>query len=271
METGTSFTRALFHAKRSGCDIINMSYGEASAVLDHNNSSSRYKRLVDNLVNEHGVTFVSSAGNNGPALSTVGAPGGCYTSIIGVGAFVSGDMMEAQYALIERLPDTQFTWSSRGPTPDGHLGVSISGCGAAISPIPTYTLQKNMRMNGTSMSSPSVCGGITLLMGALRAKGMTWNPYWIKQAIEATAKPVENVHTLALGHGLLQVEKAYSWLTEKSFSENVALHRYEVHCDLPKGSGKGRTGRGIYLREPHEVTKPFETTVRSIDYLFLHF
>lgn len=261
METGTAVTRAIYHAKRSKCDLINMSYGEASAILDHNNSSSRLKRLFDSLVNEHGITFVASAGNNGPALSTVGCPGGCYSSAIGVGAFVSGDMMEAQYALRERLPDTQYTWSSRGPTPDGHLGVSISGCGAAISPIPTWTLQKSERMNGTSMSSPSACGGIALLMSGLKAKGMKWTPHWIRQAIEATARSVDNVHTLALGHGLLQVERAFEWLTEKPFSKEVILHRYEVHCDLPSGSGKGKTGRGIYLRELHEVSKPFETNV----------
>jgi len=53
-------------------DIANMSYGEASAIPNF----GRFIGLIrDELVNRKGLLFVSSAGNNGPALSTVGSPG----------------------------------------------------------------------------------------------------------------------------------------------------------------------------------------------------
>ena len=51
------------------------------------------------LVDRFGVTFVSSAGNSGPALSTVGAPRATTAELLSVGAFVGDASARGAYAM----------------------------------------------------------------------------------------------------------------------------------------------------------------------------
>jgi hypothetical protein len=62
------------------------------------------------VVNKHGVTWFVSAGNDGPALCTVGSPPDiCTNVLIAVGAYVSPEMMTAMYSNREKLPG-QISW-----------------------------------------------------------------------------------------------------------------------------------------------------------------
>ncbi|OWM79539.1 hypothetical protein CDL15_Pgr022951 [Punica granatum] len=256
METGTGLTRALIAAVEHKCDLINMSYGEPTLLPDY----GRFVDLVDEVVNKHRLIFVSSAGNSGPALSTVGAPGGTSSSIIGVGAYVSPTMAAGTHSMVEPPPEgLEYTWSSRGPTADGDLGVSISAPGGAVAPVPKWTLQRRMLMNGTSMASPSACGGVALLISAMKAESIPVSPYTVRTALENTciligALPEDKLST---GQGLMQVDKAFQYVMQY---RDFPCVRYQLKIN-PSGKS-APISRGIYLREASACKQSTEWTVQ---------
>lgn len=70
METGTSVVRAMIHImqRKEKVHVINMSYGEHA----HWSNTGRIGELMNEVIDEYGVTWVASAGNLGPALCTIG-------------------------------------------------------------------------------------------------------------------------------------------------------------------------------------------------------
>ena len=261
METGTGLLRGLLAAKRAGAHIINMSYGEATA----RSVDGRFVQALEELVFKHNVIFISSAGNNGPALSTAGAPGATSHASIGVGAFVSGEMMRAEYSTREELPSILYTWSSRGPGVDGRVGVSVVAPGGAIAPVPQYCLSRSQLMNGTSMSSPNACGGVALLVSACLQEQRAYTASTIRLCLENSARktnqpPLE--HTLGVGQGVLSVPGAMALL--RQLPPAMAQYRFDVtvQTSLVLGAGSG-VARGIYLRSNANASKVHVATVKA--------
>ncbi|KAI8903216.1 subtilase family-domain-containing protein [Gorgonomyces haynaldii] len=245
METGTGLVRACIELARLKVDVANISYGEATALPNQ----GRIIELLQECINEHNVVVVSSGGNNGPALSTVGAPGGTASQVIGVGAYVTQDMMEAEYALAKNTPERPYTWSSRGPSPDGDLGVDIYCPGAAFTSVPQFNLKKSQLMNGTSMSSPNMAGCVSLLVSALRQSSIPYNPYLIRHVATVTAKSIKD----PLGIGMMQVQDSWDYLL-KSINDLSKSVFYDV---------KVGDKRGIYLRD-QVVHRQWSTTVKPL-------
>lgn len=258
METGVGLMRALATVLENKADVINMSYGEATSTPN----MGRFISLAEEIVYEHNVVYVSSAGNAGPALSTVGAPGGSSSCILGIGAYVSPALAKAGHSVRsteEHIGETggqQYTWSSRGPTADGDVGVCFSAPGGAIAPVPQWTSQKRQLMNGTSMSSPCAAGGVALLLSAMKAEGQMVTPARVRRAIENTCRAVnagDPASALTYGRGLLQVGEAWEYLKKSAEVDVPAELRYDVSVKRADGTAKGR---GIYLRQPWESSVP---------------
>lgn len=131
-----------------------------------------------------------------------------------MGAYVSPEMMEAEYTLREKLPGNVYTWTSRDPCIDGGEGVTVCAPGAAIASVPQYTLNHQQLMNGTSMSAPHVCGAIALLISGLLKNKIEYSPFSIKRALWNTANRLQHVDRFAQGNGLLNVEAAYDNLVK---------------------------------------------------------
>lgn len=236
METNQSFMRAMNEAIRLGVDIINISYGEDSSIA---NDGPLMNYMRDKVIRKHKITVVSSAGNNGPGYSTIGAPGGMTSSIISVGAWVSKAMATSQYALRDQAGDSAYTWSSRGPSIDGDKGVTIYAPGGAITCVPPYALNHSQLMNGTSMSSPSAAGGVALLLSGAKSEGAAYSPGLIKRALERTAVDVKDEFQV----GLLNVPAAFDDII---CGDGV----YEdMYFDIKVNGSK----RGVIMREQLEL------------------
>jgi len=247
METGAGLTRAAICLSHLKCDLANMSYGEGSSK---SNIGSFIELIRDKIVNETGTVFVSSAGNNGPALTTSGSPGGTTDGVVSVGAYVSSGMMEAEYSLLEKVPERPYTWSSRGPTDDGDVGVTVYAPGGAITSVPPYTLASSQLMNGTSMSSPNCCGCLALIISALKANNIQYTPYRISKAIQRTSKNINN----PMNVGLIQVENAFNDLInfKDDKSQDISFKIEISECD---------NSRGIYIRDIVNANKTTQYTV----------
>ena len=248
-ETGTGLVRALIAAKAAGCQLANLSFGEPF----YEPEGGRVHAAFSDAVRKWGMAIFTSAGNDGPGLSTIGAPGGT-SACITVGAYISSAMMEHQYSMLpDAVPSTSYAFSSRGPTWDGDLP-SLCAPGGAIAPVPRHTLQGKAQYHGTSMSSPNACGVAACVLSALKQSGLTLGPIELRRALENSAVPVETSDPWAQGRGLINAPRAVVYAQAHHGKPGQAL---EFAVKVPSRAD----ARGIYLRDAAELAGPLHIGV----------
>ncbi|KAJ1895901.1 hypothetical protein LPJ66_004308, partial [Kickxella alabastrina] len=255
LETGVGLTRAAIAIIEANADVANMSFGEPTATP---NAGQWVKLVREEVIRRSHCVFVASAGNEGPALSSVGAPGGTSDSIIGVGAFVGYEQMRADHALADPVSDTVFTWSSRGPAANGLRGVDVYAPGSAISSYPAYTQSRLQLANGTSMSAPNLSGCLALLLSAWKQEhpgAARISPFRVKHAMAASAKPIGD----ELGAGLVQVDAAWQFLRKHEARPHEDV---EYTVDVQDSDDM----QGIYLRSPEDsaVARHLQVRVQPV-------
>jgi len=249
--SGFAIAKALDYAVEAGCQVANMSFGGPSFYADGNEPDA----WVIREATRRGLILVTSAGNEGPALTTVGAPA-TVKEAMSVAAAVWPDTQKVNYGSLEPSPPVLFDFSSRGPLPTGALGVDFTAPGAALSALPSWTLTKGENWNGTSMAAPQTAGVVALLRGAALAEGLAQSPARIERAMMLSATKFPQHAWVEVGHGFPDVGKALEHLRALD-AMDFAEQEWQVTARNQFGDGAGIYVRGWLYRGAgmvHETT-----------------
>jgi tripeptidyl-peptidase-2 len=239
---GDGERRAIALAAQAGVDIINVSWGGTSYYQD---GKDEYSDAYNLIVERYGIFAVISAGNDGPALSTLGSAGGEASKVLGVGAYVSPEMGEVLYSTLEPNVAASLQFSSRGPSKDGDWGVDITAPGAAFASYSGESLQGFEMINGTSMSAPCAAGVTALVLSAAKQENLKADPARLRAALMLGAQPVPNEAVYTVGGGLINAPGGLAKL--RALQDEPAFGAF-YNLDVSRGSFNP-DGRGLYVRE----------------------
>jgi subtilisin family serine protease len=190
MDYGIKFAR-----ERNLPLVFNMSFG----VGNETEGAARIDAMIDSVLAANpDVTFVTSAGNDGPGLSTMGFPASA-ARVITVGATFPPAFLERPVA-----NGVIAYFSSRG----GELSKpDVLAPGIAYSSVPRWDTGSEDK-SGTSMASPHVAGAIAALLSGIKQERRTVTAAQLKQGIVATARTLPGGLPADEGAGLLDLVAA---------------------------------------------------------------
>ncbi len=219
--------------------VLNLSFG----VGNEREGEARIDAIIDSVLAANpDVVFVTSAGNDGPGLSTQGYPatarrpisvGATWPAVFSGEPAPGGDLLAC--------------FSSRG----GEMAKpDLVAPGFAYATVPRYNTGDEVK-NGTSMASPHVAGLAARLVSSRPAASRPGHAD-IKQALMVTARPFDGATFLDQGTGQADLVAAHRWLEGGHPVEHVEV---EV-----TGTRQTAAWRGEGLRSPADTVARF--TVR---------
>ncbi|MBK8269482.1 MAG: S8 family serine peptidase [Planctomycetes bacterium] len=229
--TTTGAKRACFeyaakYARENNVTVVcNLSYGIGSIQEGHSDIDQFLNTL---LIENPNLIVCTSAGNNGPGLSSVGTPAAA-TAAISVAALLAVDT--ASDVRGEKIDAPQLTqFSSRG----GELDKPDVACpGMMTSTVPRWNKRGDF-WQGTSMASPYCAGLCALLSQQLRNEKVIPRADWVKQALKATAKPLDHYTTLDYGAGVPNLIEALQAVVQIAETRaNDPLYQFDIATESP--------------------------------------
>lgn len=205
--------------------VVNMSYG-ISSVEEEEDAISK---IIEDVLKAHpNFYFCTSAGNEGPGLSSIGLPAASQ-HVISSGAFLPAESGRDLYeGAISR--STLFSFSSRGgetAKPD------VIAPGTAMSTVPAY-VDGSARFHGTSMASPQTAGAVACLVSAALDRGLKVHWGMIKRALILGGVPQEGLLLVEQGGGLVNIPNAWNVLEQLAGSQTAhQLLDYRIHTECP--------------------------------------
>ncbi|KAI6243625.1 Tripeptidyl-peptidase 2 [Aphelenchoides fujianensis] len=231
-----------------GVDVVNFSFGEFANF----NHSGRILEWLKRMVHKHDITFFTSAGNMGPGLSTVGSPSAStWTGLISVPAYIPADSVGVLYGARTKHAANLFPFSSRGPSVEGSLGLSVTAPGVLHPDARNLDVVAERVRERRLPGLRDEAGGVVPISPFRLHLGLN-NSAVIPEGAELTK--------LDIGHGLLQLESAFE-LLKRADSIPMTLTAINVSVTDHSGAAVEFSKNGIYLREGYQVAKPHDFIV----------
>jgi hypothetical protein len=187
-----NFVAAVEWMESEGVDVMTSSLGyfdfdtgQHSYTTSDLDGDTGLTTIAFDWAAQRGVVTVTSAGNWGPGISSIGTPADG-DSVISVGAITSSGFL--------------VDFSSRGPTADGRIKPDVSAQGASVY---LGTRIGYGRSNGTSFSAPMVAGIVTQILQVNPELG----PREVWHALTSTASRSSNPNN-DLGWGIVDADAA---------------------------------------------------------------